>query len=238
MVDNLSGLNNFIDVREERNPWIHKPARSIAGIKKCGIYKITCSPNKKVYIGSSIDIDIRFYKHKSLLKNNKHVNKNLQNSYNKYGINNFKFEILELTLWKDLIKKEQYWFDYFKNEGFDMFNYNNFVESPHKGKRMLDHTRKKLSESHRLNPNKYWQGKHLPEEMKEKIRIANTGKTASKEKIIKMSKWHIFINPKGEKIKIFNLVEFCKTNNLDHRSMYKVKQEIRNHHKGWTKYNG
>lgn len=58
-----------------------------------GIYKIENEINGKVYIGSGIIKD-RFKHHKWLLKNNKHYNDHLQNTFNKYGGGNFSFEVL------------------------------------------------------------------------------------------------------------------------------------------------
>lgn len=49
-----------------------------------GIYKIV-APNGKCYVGSSKDMLFRARQHRSKLKNNKHSNKHLQNSFNKYG---------------------------------------------------------------------------------------------------------------------------------------------------------
>lgn len=61
-----------------------------------GIYKITNKINNKIYIGSSVDIDKRWKQHIRELKKNKHINKHLQSAWNKYGENNFKFQIVEL----------------------------------------------------------------------------------------------------------------------------------------------
>lgn len=66
-------------------------------MSKQGIYKITCIVNGKIYIGKSIDIDNRMYEHKTSLKSNRHANKKLQADYNKYGIDNFIFEIERYT---------------------------------------------------------------------------------------------------------------------------------------------
>ena len=60
-----------------------------------GIYCIINIKNNKRYIGSSIDIEQRFKQHLYSLSKNKHYNKHLQLSFNKYGENNFIFEIME-----------------------------------------------------------------------------------------------------------------------------------------------
>lgn len=78
---------------------------------KSGVYKITCLKNNKLYIGSSKNILNRWKTHKFFLKNNKHINKFLQNAWNKYGEVNFLFEILEVCEESFLLLKEQYWMD-------------------------------------------------------------------------------------------------------------------------------
>jgi len=59
-----------------------------------GIYKITC--NDKLYIGSSNNIRKRWRRHINDLNGNKHINIHLQRAFDKYGINNFKFEIFRI----------------------------------------------------------------------------------------------------------------------------------------------
>lgn len=67
-----------------------KIVRKINKNSICGIYQITNQINGKIYIGQSIDIERRWNQHRygkgSII---------LKNAINKYGINNFKFEILE-----------------------------------------------------------------------------------------------------------------------------------------------
>lgn len=67
-------------------------------INSCGVYSIRNIINGKIYIGSTIrTFKERWALHKKLLKNNKHPNAHLQNSYNKYKKDSFDFQIIEIT---------------------------------------------------------------------------------------------------------------------------------------------
>lgn len=144
-----------------------------------GIYKIINKINGKMYIGSAVDIQKRWIKHKSDLRKNKHHSKKLQNSWNKYGEQNFIFEIVEeCEKNKDLLlSKESYYFilyDTVKN------GYNCAIKagSPMFGKKHSEETKKKISKSNK--------GKKRTEEFKQKLSIAHKGKILSestKEKI-------------------------------------------------------
>ena len=79
-----------------------------------GIYKIENLINHKVYIGQSIDIDRRFKEHK-FFKANEKDNNLLHQDIKQYGIENFKFEILEECLKEELNSKEQYWIKYYNS---------------------------------------------------------------------------------------------------------------------------
>ena len=82
-------------------------------MKFSGIYKITCKANGKVYIGSSKNINVRFQIHRHRLRRNLHVNPLLQNVWNKHGEDSFLFEVIESCEEKDLLKREQYWMDFY-----------------------------------------------------------------------------------------------------------------------------
>ncbi len=66
-------------------------------IDKSGIYCIKNLVNNKVYIGSAVNFNKRFYEHSWELNKNIHHNIYLQRSFNKYGESNFEFIILEYT---------------------------------------------------------------------------------------------------------------------------------------------
>jgi group I intron endonuclease len=74
-----------------------------------GIYKIT-SPSNKIYIGQSVNIETRFRKYKYL---NCKRQTYLYNSFQKYGVENHKFEIIEECSLEQLNEREIYWGNYF-----------------------------------------------------------------------------------------------------------------------------
>lgn len=77
----------------------------------CGIYKITNLLNKKIYIGCSKNIEHRWIAHKSesIIETNPAYNYTIHKAFRKYGLDNFKFEIIEITEEKDLFEREKYW---------------------------------------------------------------------------------------------------------------------------------
>lgn len=71
-----------------------------------GIYAIKNTVNGKHYVGQSVNLKSRKYEHFRLLNANKHHNVHLQAAYNKYGKENFKFEIIESYKDIDYINKQ------------------------------------------------------------------------------------------------------------------------------------
>ena len=66
--------------------------------KQTGVYEIKNKINNKRYIGSTImSFTKRLEHHRCLLRNGTHKNTYLQRAWNKYGENNFEFNILEVV---------------------------------------------------------------------------------------------------------------------------------------------
>jgi group I intron endonuclease len=85
-------------------------------MSKSGIYQIRNLINGKRYIGSSINLEERWNRHKSLLLINQHHSIKFQRAWNKYGEQNFIFEIIEEVRDKQLLlEREQYWMDFFQS---------------------------------------------------------------------------------------------------------------------------
>jgi len=148
---------------------------------KSGIYKIRNIINDKVYIGSAFNIKQRWNRHLNELKQNKHHSPKLQRSFNKYGFDNFIFEIIELCEKELLIEREQYWVDFLSsyNNGY---NSTPNVIKPMLGRKHTEITKKLMSEKHL--------GKKVSSKTKEKLSLINKGKKYdiyTKERNLKIS---------------------------------------------------
>jgi group I intron endonuclease len=76
-------------------------------MKLSGIYRIKNIITGDCYVGSAVNIERRWKKHQWMLKANRHCNPKLQNSYNKYGVDAFKYEIFEIFPEEYIIQREQ-----------------------------------------------------------------------------------------------------------------------------------
>lgn len=74
-----------------------------------GIYKITNTVNNKIYIGQSIFIEKRWAQHKSPYEQERYKDKPLYKAFQKYGLNNFIFEVIEECPPEILNEREKYW---------------------------------------------------------------------------------------------------------------------------------
>jgi len=147
----------------------------------CGIYQIRNIVTNVCYAGQSIHLKERPGQHWSKLKNNKHKNSHLQNSYNKYGKEFFVFEILIYCRQKELTKYEQLFCDIDKTHGLS-YNIRDCVDSNKGIKRSLE-TKKLMSENHvRLSGKDHPNfGKHHSDETIKKISNTLKGKYVGKK---------------------------------------------------------
>jgi group I intron endonuclease len=84
-----------------------------------GIYKIINKVNGKYYVGSSVNIKVRWQNHKTDLNRNVHRNIHLQRSWNECGKNNFDFVIVEKVnvSRKNLLLLEQKYLNIARKDG-------------------------------------------------------------------------------------------------------------------------
>lgn len=120
--------------------------------KLSGVYIIQSIlfPNR-IYVGSSHDINGRKSVHFYQLKNNTHSNSKLQNHYNKYGVNDLVFEIIECGDYVEknhLLAREQGWYYHFKYGKRDLpyFNHRPIAESNYGVKQSKERVERKRRE--------------------------------------------------------------------------------------------
>ena len=214
-----------------------------------GIYKITCTVNGKIYVGSAINLYKRLQGHQWELRNNRHTNIYLQRAWNKYGESAFTFEVIELVMPWSRFDRENYWlktlkpFD--KNIGFNTCKTAGEIPSQ-KGRLVSDETRAKMSRAaqnrgmqpeaieamRRANAGK----KHTPEHI-EKVAAVHRGKKIKPEQLEKMteatSRNYIATSPNGIEIRVRNLSKFCRDNGLNNKALSNVAYGFCSHHKGW-----
>lgn len=214
-----------------------------------GIYRITCTANGKIYVGSSVDIQSRWRGHRSDLNRNIHGNKHLQGAWNKYGESSFVIEIVELVMPWSLTDREQYWID--KLQACDRrvgYNMNKLADRPPSpvGRIVSPETRQKISAAQKgrkkpLNQTekaaRLRRGRRVSPETRAKMSAAQSGKKMKPESIAKTvaareRRW-LLVSPLGQSLSIINLNKFCRENGLNHSLMIAVAQKRRTHHKGW-----
>lgn len=156
----------------------------------CGIYKIFNIVNEKVYIGQSINIKARWKDHIHSLNRGDSRCTLLQRAWNKYGQDNFSFEILELCSEDMLDDTETKYIDLYDScnvhKGYNIETGGNQhkhlsdetkrkIREAHLGVKASDETRKKMSESRMGDKNPMY-GQTHSNEAKRKISEARKGK--------------------------------------------------------------
>jgi group I intron endonuclease len=158
--------------------------------KISGIYEIRNKVNGKVYIGQSVNVKYRNTDELNELRKNVFHNYHLQNAWNKYGEENFKFSLIERCNEKKLNEREIY---HVRNSGYPNRKLcYNLTEGGKSGKshpeiaKKLSETRKRMYASGELIP--WMKGKTQPKKTREKISKSHTGKKRSLESRQKQAK--------------------------------------------------
>jgi len=210
-----------------------------------GIYRIVNLINGKCYVGQTADLKNRERQHFNDLKSKCHKNRHLQSAYNLYGLDNFKFEILELVEIPNsivarsqrrdyLIQYEQKWIDHFNSfEG----GYN-LVPSAGSNLGMVvsEETRSKLRKARSsYKPtdetceriSKSLKGRRFTDEHRAKLSQTRKGMKFTDETKERLAQSHakqryLVTFPDGETVEITNLNGFCKKYNLNRTGMGRV----------------
>jgi group I intron endonuclease len=165
------------------------------------IYRITCTANGKFYIGSTVNKNQRWARHRKDLREGKHVNKHMQASWNAHGEASFLFECIEeVDSTVALFVAEQRHLDEHAGKNY-CFNWAKYAGAPMRGKSGAEtpnfgrvfgpEMRTKLSAAVSGENHPNW-GKQLPEETRAKIKEANKtnpwrGQKHTPEAIVKIA---------------------------------------------------
>ena len=204
-----------------------------------GIYKIINKADGKYYIGSSKNLfskkGDRLSRHKTDLKFNRHINKKLQNAYNKYGINNFDFIVIEECQEHELLNKEQLYLNEAANNKANCYNLSfiagkvemndsvrNKIRKSRLGTKLSENAKNILREIHKGKAIRQ-KGFSMSEEQKNNIGFANCNKNI-----------YTFENIKTKEIFTGLIKDFKKKYNLQASKISNVMNGKRNHHKNWT----
>lgn len=154
---------------------------------KSGIYQILNISNNSVYIGQAVNLNARKATHFCALRNKRHTNKHLQNSYNIYGENNFVFEILEITdIDKQILTRlEQAWINKSHKANITTYNIRDVTDS-NLGLKHTDETKRKIGNKSKGNTNR--RGKQNTPESKIKCSLSLKGRKQSLEHVCKRAK--------------------------------------------------
>lgn len=221
-----------------------RPMDSLSIPRTSGIYRITCIPTGKIYIGSSCHPFRRWIEHRRSLRAHCHCNLHLQRAWDKYGEDAFTFEVMEFVMPWSLVEREQYWIDKLKPFSPRGFNIGVKANSGSAGRKASPETRAKLSATHkgkpkstehRANISKSKRGTHY--HFDNDKRFQPRGHTQTAEGVARraalLSKRYIVVSPEGIEFEIKNLSQFCRENDLDMPSMLRLCVGGAKQHKGW-----
>ena len=210
--------------------------------KNCGIYKIT-SPTGRIYIGQAINLHKRIIRY-SMSSTYKKQPK-LKNSFEKYGVENHQFNIIEYCSEEDLNCSERFWQDEF--EVLSKNGLNCVLQECGQARKVYTkELRKKISDSKLGEKNPNW-GKKMTQEVKDKRNVnrkSTKGRIVSEEIKQKMKDNHYDVsggnNPRAKLTICLNtgifydcLKDVCETYNLNYK---KTTTEVKNNKHGYLKY--
>ena len=200
-------------------------------MKVSGIYLITCLTTTKVYIGSSKNIYERWKAHKRMLRRGNHDNIHFQRAWNKYGENDFLFEIWEKT--EKLQERETYWI-YAFDAVSSGFNIDAEAYRTAKNGEANGMYGKKHSESTKLRMSLSRKARKLSKVHKTKLAniLAQYRPIVAKKRQKKLK----LISPDGEIIEFNGYKECCRITGINSGGLSHLRRGIRPTMKGWKNY--
>ena len=181
-----------------------------------GIYKIT-NPNNKVYIGQSINLKKRLDDYQKYSKAGFQIK--LKNSFNKHGIENHTFEIIEKCNFEQLNERERYWQEFYDVLSFNGLNCK-YTKTNDKSGELSQEIKDKISNS--------LIGSKRTKEQKNKMSKSQLGKKRSTESIekrlVKIKK-HLQLQEYRDKFKHNEQIVYQYTKDLEFVQEWKSVRE-------------
>lgn len=174
-----------------------------------GIYQIKNTISGGAYIGRSVDVADRLSHHRNELKRGVHVNRRLQNAWNKYGSEAFKFELIWEKSPEQLYELEGFILEFLWGDtrlyNHHALSYGGFQPGNKLGRfSRSDETRERMS--------KAFTGRVFSNKHRAKISLARAGTKASDETKRKMS------DAKAGKVRPLSFSEKMSVNMLGERN--------------------
>jgi group I intron endonuclease len=187
------------------------------------IYEIVNLKNNAKYIGSSIRNEIRWRRHITDLNYNRHHSKYLQRAWNKYGKDNFKFNVIrriENISQEELFEIEQKYLDDRKSNYPSKLNYNTcwFAKGGTVSSQITKETREKMSKSHI--------GVKFSLERRNDLVDSWTNRSKNE---------YVLIDPNKNTHRFKNIRKFCREHKLEPVGIGLLLRDKIYFYKGWIK---
>ncbi|MGZ3664578.1 MAG: GIY-YIG nuclease family protein [Ktedonobacterales bacterium] len=214
------------------------------------IYQIRCIPTGKIYVGSAVNLRLRWELHKSRLRRGIHHNKHLQNAWDRYGEVNFEVSVLEIVDRSKLLSTEQAWIDktgcVSREFGFNIYPtagspgdtltqvWEGFIDPD--GNEITIINLFDFCRQHNLD----FPSMHRLAKGKSKLKSYKgwTHKNSVRQRDY-VKTYEGFIDPNGQPIgPITNLAAFCRERGLEKSHMVGVARGRLCSHQGWTYTSG
>jgi group I intron endonuclease len=183
--------------------------------RDCGVYLLRCVAENKIYVGSTKQsFRARFSNHFKFLKSGKLGNKALQTDYNKYGYENFEFEILGVYREEECVMYEKHFIESLKP-------FYNVIKASNNSKTNLN---KKFSKDHveklRQAAKRY---RHSPETLK--IVSDLNKKNVSRYKLTNIHTGEVYYKTFTETVEFFQNSSFLRSKNRVYKKTWIIVKE-------------
>jgi group I intron endonuclease len=218
--------------------------------RSSGVYQIRCNTNGKIYIGSAVNMPVRWAGHRRSLQRGVHRNRHLQRAWNKYGEERFDFTVLEYVTPAFLLRAEQQWIDKSqctdKKIGFNIYPiagspgdtfvqvWEGFIDP--QGNEVTIINLERFCQEHGLNRASMYRLANGKSKLKSYKGWAHKNSVRQRDYV---KTYDGFIDPDGNPVGLItNLAAFCRDRGLDNTHMVAVAHGKICSHRGWTHKNG